>query len=189
MRRIIVSSLISLDGVIEDPGGMAGVSFGGWANRFFAGEGAQRSLDRLLASEYFLCGRRTYEMFATAWPNASGPYADRLNAMPKLVVSSTLTEPLGWNARLLNGDAIAELRKIKETGGGDIVMYGSVGLMRSLLANGLVDQLDLMVCPVVVGTGQRMFAEGTGFELELTGHTELATGLVVLSYHPKPNGD
>jgi dihydrofolate reductase len=188
MRKIIVSSLMSLDGVIEDPGGMAGVSYGGWANRFFAGDGAQRSLNRLLASEYFLCGRRTYEMFSKAWPHASGPYAERLNSMPKLVASSTLTEPLGWNATLLKGDAITALRKIKEADGGDIVMYGSVGLMHSLLANDLVDQLDAMVCPVVVGAGQRMFADGTGFELELTGHTELATGLVVLSYHPKPNG-
>lgn len=188
MRKIIVSSLMSLDGVIEDPGGMAGVSYGGWANRFFAGEAAQRSLDRLLASEYFLCGRRTYEMFAKAWPNASGPYAERLNVMPKLVASRTLTEPLEWNATLLAGEAVAALREFKEAGSGDIVMYGSAELMRSLLSAGLVDQLDVMVCPVVVGVGQRMFAEGTRFELRLTGHTALGTGLVVLSYHPESNG-
>ncbi|HEY6473954.1 MAG TPA: hypothetical protein VIY26_13765, partial [Acidimicrobiales bacterium] len=88
MRKIIVSSLVTLDGVIEDPGGMAGTEQGGWANRFFGGEAAQRSLERLLVSDYFLCGRRTYEMFSQAWPNASGQYADRLNSIPKLVAST-----------------------------------------------------------------------------------------------------
>jgi dihydrofolate reductase len=186
VRKIIVSSLMSLDGVIEDPGGMAGTNHGGWANRYFGEEAATRSLNRLLASDYFLCGRRTYEMFAKAWPNATGPYADRLNSIPKLVASTTLTEPLTWNATLLKGDPIAELRKIKETNGGDIVMYGSAVLMRSLLDNKLIDQLDLMICPVVIGTGQHLFDEGYNqTELEPAGHTALSTGITILSYHPK----
>lgn len=186
MRKLIVSSLMTLDGVIEDPGGMAGTAFGGWANPFFNEEAGKKSLERLLGSDYFLAGRKTYEMFSKAWPNSSGPYADRLNSIPKLVASNTLAEPLTWNATLLKGDAIAELKKIKEADGGDIVMYGSVGLMRSLLDNGLVDQLDLMVCPVVLGTGERMFADGfPHLELELTGHTTLSTGVAILSYHPK----
>lgn len=186
MRKIIVSSLMSLDGVIEDPAGISGTQHGGWANRYFDEEAAKRSLDRLQTSDYFLCGRRTYEMFAKAWPNASGPYADRLNSIPKLVASTTLTEPLTWNATLLKGNAIAELRKIKETNGGDIVMYGSITLMRSLLDNDLIDQLDIMVCPVIIGTGQRMFGEGSNhMELELAGHTDLSTGITILSYHPK----
>lgn len=187
MRKIIVSTLVSVDGVVEDPGGMAGFAHGGWANPFFGPEAGKRSLDRLLTCDYFLCGRRTYEMFSRAWPNSSGPYADRLNGIPKLVASTTLTEPLTWNATLLKGDAIAELTKIKEQDGKDILMYGSVTLMRSLLRNGLVDQLDLMVCPVVVGTGQRLFGDGSPrLELEFAGHTELSTGISVQSYHPGP---
>ena len=187
MRKIIVSTLMTLDGVIEDPGGMAGSEFGGWAGPYFAEEAAKRSLARLQTCDYFLCGRRTYEMFAKAWPNSSGPYADKLNSMPKLVASTTLTEPLSWNARLLRDDAMAELEEIKQQDGGDIVSYGSAALMHSLLRHGLVDQLDLMVCPVVIGTGQRLFGDGSPrAELELAGSTSLASGIVVLSYRPRP---
>ncbi|MET7278919.1 dihydrofolate reductase family protein [Kribbella sp. NPDC005582] len=187
VRRIIVSTLVTADGVAEDPGGMAGFEHGGWANRYFNEEVGKRSMERLLSCDYFLCGRRTYEMFSTAWPNSSGPYADRLNAIPKLVASTTLAEPLTWNASLLTGDAIGALRKIKEEDGQDILMYGSVSLMHSLLRNGLVDQLDLMVCPIILGTGQRLFGEGGPVvELELTGQTHLATGIAVLSYRPHP---
>ena len=182
MRNLIVSTLVSLDGVIEDPAGMAGFEHGGWAGRYFGAEAAQKSLERLLASDYFLCGRRTYEMFSQAWPKASGPYADRLNAMPKLVASNTLTEPLDWNATLVWGDAVDELTKIKETDGGDIVMYGSCNLMRSLLTGGVVDQLDLMVCPVVVGTGQRLFGDDH-LEFEPVGHTRIGD-ITLLSFRP-----
>lgn len=185
MRRLVVSTLVTLDGVIEDPGGMAGFAQGGWAGRYFDADAGGKALDRLSASDYFLCGRRTYEIFSRAWPMASGPYADRLNAIPKLVASTTLTEPLTWNATLIRGDAVDELKKIKEQDGKDITMYGSVGLMRSLLANGIVDQLDLMVCPVVIGAGQRLFEDGFDhLELEPTGHTQLSGGITVLSYGP-----
>jgi dihydrofolate reductase len=187
LRKIIVSTLVALDGVVEDPGGMAGFEHGGWANPYFNEEVGKRSLERLQACDYFLCGRHTYEMFAKAWPNATGPYADKLNSIPKLVASSTLTEPLTWNARLLKGDAAAALKKIKEQDGRDILMYGSVALMHSLLRHGLVDQLDLMVCPIVVGAGQRLFSDGSPtVALELAGHAGLATGVVVLSYQPRP---
>ena len=185
MRRIIVSTLVTADGIVEDPGGMTGFEHGGWANRYFDEEAGERSLERLRSCDYFLCGRRTYEMFSQTWPNGTGPYADRLNAMPKLVASSTLAEPLSWNASLLKGDAIDALTRIKEEDGQDILMYGSVTLMRSLLHQRLVDQLDLMVCPVVLGTGQRLFGEGGPLvELELAGHTRLGTGIVILSYRP-----
>jgi dihydrofolate reductase len=187
LRQIIVSTLVTLDGVIEDPGGMAGSELGGWAGPYFAEEAAKRSLARLQTCDYFLCGRRTYEIFAQAWPNASGPYADKLNSIPKLVASTTLTEPLSWNASLLRGDAIAALEEIKKQDGGDIVSYGSVALMHSLLRHGLVDQLDLMVCPVVIGAGQRLFGDGSPrVELDLTGSTSLASGIAVLSYRPRP---
>lgn len=187
MRKIIVSTLVTLDGVIEDPGGMAGSENGGWANPYFQEEAGKRSLERLTACDYFLCGRHTYDMFAKAWPNIPGPYADKLNSIPKLVASTTLTGPLTWNATLLAGDTAAELRKIKEQDGRDIVMYGSVTLMHSLLRHGLIDQVDLMVCPIVLGAGQRLFGDGTPrLELEFAGHTDLSTGITVLSYRPRP---
>lgn len=187
MRKIIVSTLVTTDGIVEDPGGMAGFEHGGWADRYFNQEVGKRSLERLQTCDYFLCGRHTYEMFSKAWPNSTGPYADRLNAIPKLVASTTLTEPLTWNASLLKGDAIGALKKIKEEDGQDILMYGSVTLMRSLLRNDLVDQLDLMVCPVLLGTGQRLFEGGPVVELELTGETRLDTGITILSYRPQPS--
>jgi dihydrofolate reductase len=187
LRKIIVSTLVTADGVVEDPGGMTGFERGGWANRYFDEEAAERSLERLQSCDYFLCGRHTYEMFSTAWSSGTGPYADRLNAIPKLVASTTLAAPLRWNASLLKGDAIDALKTIKGEHGQDILMYGSVTLMRSLLRNGMVDQLDLMICPVVLGAGQRLFGEGGPVvELELTGQTHLDTGTAILSYRPQP---
>ena len=186
MRKIIVSTLVTLDGVIQDPGGTGGFGRGGWANRYFNEEAANRSLERLLACDFFLCGRRTYEMFSKAWPKMSGPYADKLNSIPKLVASTTLSEPLIWNAHLVKGDVAQELKKIKAQGGRDILMYGSPVLMRSLLQHGLVDKFDLMVCPIVIGEGQRLFGDGgSSVDLQLVGHAGLATGVVILSYQPQ----
>jgi dihydrofolate reductase len=185
LRKIIVSTLVTLDGVIQDPGGMGGFERGGWANRYFNEEAAKRSLERLLACDYFLCGRHTYEMFSKAWPKMTGPYADRLNSIPKLVVSTTLAEPLTWNAHLVKGHVAQELKEIKEQAGRDIIMYGSPVLMRSLLQHGLIDQLDLMVCPIVIGEGQRLFGDGgPSVDLQLAGHAGLGTGVVILSYQP-----
>ena len=104
---------MTVDGVIEDPGGMGGFEHGGWANRYFNEEAAKAALDRLLACDYFLCGRHTYEMFSKAWPKRSGPYADKLNSMPKLVASTTLSEPLTWNAHLVKGDVTRSSRRSK----------------------------------------------------------------------------
>jgi dihydrofolate reductase len=177
---------MTLDGVIEDPGGMGGFKHGGWANRYFNEQAAKQSLERLLACDYFLCGRHTYEMFSKAWPKMSGPYADKLNSIPKLVASTTLAEPLTWNARLVKGDVARELREIKEQAGRDILVYGSPTLMRSLLEHGLIEELDLMVCPIVIGEGQRLFGKGgPSMELKLAGHTDLATGVVILRYQPQ----
>lgn len=185
MRKIIVSTLVTLDGVIEDPSGIGGSPNAGWASPYFNAEAAQRSLDHLSECDYFLCGRRTYEMFAKQWPNGSGPYADRMNSIPKLVASTTLSGELSWNATLLGTDAIASLKKIKEQPGRDIMMYGSSTLMSSLLRHGLVDRLDLLVFPIVVGAGQRMFTEdGPKVKLNLVSQDELSTGAAVLSYQP-----
>ena len=125
-------------------------------------------------------------MFSKAWPKMSGPYADKLNSFPKLVASTTLAEPLTWNARLVKGEVSQELKRIKEQAGRDIVMYGSPVLIRSLLQHGLIDQLDLMVCPIVLGEGQRLFGDdGPSVDLQLAGHAGLVTGVVILSYQPQ----
>ncbi|MEU5264745.1 dihydrofolate reductase family protein [Amycolatopsis sp. NPDC021455] len=185
MRKIIVSTLVTLDGVIEDPGGFGGSPHGGWAAPYFGEEAVERSLEHLATCDYFLCGRHSYEMFAKAWPDASGPYADRLNGIPKLVASTTLTGDLGWNATALAGDAVTALAELKQQPGGDIMTYGSPTLSASLLRHGLVDELDLLVVPVVVGAGKRLFADGAPrADLKLAGCSELGTGIAVLSYRP-----
>lgn len=190
MRTLIVSTLVALDGVVEDPGGMAGSERGGWANPYFNEEAVERSIEHLRRCDYFLCGRRTYEMFSRAWAEATDPYSKALNEIPKLVASRTLDEPLGWNARLLEADdPFAELEAIKREDGRDIIMYGSVTLMEALFARGLVDQLDLLLCPVVVGSGQRLFGSaGPTIQLELAAQTSLTTGVAILSYRAINSG-
>jgi dihydrofolate reductase len=182
MRKIIASVLMTLDGVVEDPGGFGGTAFGGWANPYFGAEAVRLSIEKLASCDYFLCGRRTYEMFAAAWGDAEGPYADRLRELPKLVASSTLTGELTWNAKLLEGDAIAALQRIKQEDGGDIMMYGNPALLDNLLENGLVDQLDVRVHPLVLGTGTKL--SGIRSELKLTAQQTLESGVVALSYEP-----
>ncbi|MFG1623928.1 dihydrofolate reductase family protein [Kribbella sp. NPDC049227] len=185
MRRIIASALMTFDGVAEDPGGFGGTPYGGWAGPYFGDEAVRRSMEKLSGCDYFLCGRRTYEMFSAAWGNASGPYAERLNSIPKLVASTTLTGELTWNASLLEGDAIQALKRIKAEPGGDIIMYGNPTLLHSLLRNGLVDELDIMVHPLVLGTGARLFPDGAPrTELELVSQTTLPTGVIALTYKP-----
>ncbi|MFD7161527.1 dihydrofolate reductase family protein [Kribbella sp. NPDC059898] len=182
MRKIIASTLMTLDGVVEDPGGFGGTSFGGWAQPYFGEEAVRRSIEKLASCDYFLCGRRTYEMFSAAWGDADGPYADRLRELPKLVASSTLTGELTWNATLLEGDAIAALKRIKEEGGGDIMMYGNPALLYTLLENGMVDQMDILLLPVVLGTGTKLSGPRTG--LELVQQDTLPSGVLALSYKP-----
>lgn len=180
MRKIIASTLMTLDGVVEDPGGFGGTPFGGWAQPYFGEEAVRRSVAKLASCDYFLCGRRTYEMFAAAWGDAEGPYADRLRELPKLVASSTLTGELTWNATLLEGDAIAALERIKKQDGGDIMMYGNPALLHTLLENGMVDQLDILLHPIVLGTGTKL--SGPRTELKLVQQDTLPSGVIALSY-------
>jgi dihydrofolate reductase len=182
MRKIIASALMTLDGVVEDPGGYSGTSYGGWAQPYFGEESVRLSIEKLATCDYFLCGRRTYEMFAAAWGDAEGPYADRLRSLPKLVASSTLAGELTWNASLLEGDAITALKRIKEQDGGDIMMYGNPVLLRSLLENGLVDELEIMLHPLTLGTGTKLFATRT--ELKLVRQSTLQSGVLILTYEP-----
>jgi dihydrofolate reductase len=183
MRKIIASTLMTLDGVVEDPGGFGGTAFGGWASPYFDAEAVQRSIEKLSGCDYFLCGRRTYEMFSAAFGDAPGAYADRLRSLPKLVVSTTLTGDLTWNASLLAGDAVTALKQIKQEPGGDIMMYGNPTLLRTLLDNGLVDQLDITLHPLVLGTGAKLFPHGAPrMELTLEAQSQLPTGVTVLTY-------
>src|SRR5215212_1108133 len=163
MSKIVVSQFITLDGVVEDPGGSEGHERGGWAFQFERGaEGDKFKLDELMASDALLLGRVTYEGFAAAWPSRAGEFADKFNTMRKYVVSTTLDEP-GWsNTTVIRSDVPDEVAKLKERDGGDILVNGSVQLVRTLLEHDLVDELRLMVFPVVLGAGKRLFGDTAG---------------------------
>ena len=160
MGRIVVTEFISLDGVIEDPGGSEDYKYGGWSFEFSRGdEGDQFKLDETNNSAALLLGRKTYEGFADAWPSREGEFADKFNNMPKYVVSSTLKDPEWTNSTVLGGDLAAEVAKLREELDGDIVVHGSAQLAQALVEQGLVDELRLMVFPVVLGSGKRLFGE------------------------------
>ena len=161
MRKVIVSEFVTLDGVIEDPGGSEEFDHGGWAFRFDRGpEGDKFKLDEALASDALLLGRTTYEGFAEAWPSRDGEFADKFNTMPKYVVSTTLDEPLEWNNSTLIKDNVAEeVSKLKQQQGGDILVNGSVQLVHTLMEHDVIDEYRLMVFPIVVGTGKRLFGD------------------------------
>ena len=186
MGRIVVTEFISLDGVIEDPGGAEDFKHGGWSFEIARGdEGDQFKLDETMASEALLLGRRTYEGFAKAWPSREGEFADKFNDMPKYVVSSTLEDPEWSNSTVLKGDVADEVAKLKQEQDGDIVVHGSAQLVQSLLEHGLVDELRLMVFPVVLGTGKRLFGETSDKKpLRLTHSKTVGDGVTILIYEP-----
>jgi dihydrofolate reductase len=159
MARVIVSEFVTLDGVFEDPGGAEALERGGWAFKFERGDdGDKFKLDETMSSDAMLLGRRTFEEFAKHWPSRDGEFADKFNGSTKYVVSSTLTDPESvWgNSQVVSLEDVAGLR---DGGGGDIVVHGSGTLVRALLENGLVDELRLMVFPVVLGGGRRLLDE------------------------------
>jgi dihydrofolate reductase len=160
MSKIVVSQFITLDGVVEDPGGSEGFERGGWAFQFERGaEGDKFKLDELMASDALLLGRVTFEGFAAAWPTRTGDFADKFNTMRKYVVSTTLDDPSWSNSTVIKGDVAEEVAGLKEQPGGDILVNGSVQLVRTLLEHDLVDELRLMVFPVVLGAGKRLFGD------------------------------
>ncbi len=184
MGRIVITAFMSLDGVVEAPGGGEGFKYDGWSFEIDRGdEGNQFKLDETLASEALLLGRRTYEGFAAAWPSRDGEFADMLNAMPKYVVSSTLESPEWANTTVLRGDlaeAVAELKKRHE---GDVVVHGSATLAQALIDNDLVDALHLMVFPVVLGDGKRLFGPTSDKKrLRLTTSKTVGDGVLILTY-------
>jgi dihydrofolate reductase len=184
--RIIVSENVTLDGVAQDPAGAEGFGRGGWVGRVGdrGREGAAKVLlDEALGAEAQLFGRRTYEFLAARWPSRSGALADRLNTMPKYVVSSTLTNPKWSNSTVLNGVVVDEVGQLKRQLSGEIVIAGSITLVRTLIEHDLVDELRLMIFPVVLGDGERLFATmGAKTPMRLVDSRTLDDGLVYLTY-------
>jgi len=160
MGKIVVSDNISLDGVIQDPAGDEGFSRGGWVGLIKDRPGANKlALDEALGSDAMLLGRRSYEWLAARWPSRSGELADRLNSMPKYVVSSTLEDPAWNNSTVLKGDVVNEVSKLKQELNGEINVPASFQLVRTLMEHDLVDELRLKIYPVVLGAGERLFGE------------------------------
>jgi len=190
MGKLVVTEFITLDGIIEDPGGSEGTEHGGWSFRHPAPEGQQFKGEELEHADAQLLGRVTYEGFAAAWPTmeeSGGHFAKKMNAMPKYVVSTTLTEATWTNTAILRGaDLAAEVARVKDQYQGDILVAGSATLVHSLTELGLVDEYRLMVHPVVLGTGKRLFA-GAGPDLELVETRKAGPDVLLLIYRPAKN--
>jgi dihydrofolate reductase len=184
MARIVVTEFVSLDGVVEDPGGSESFKYGGWSLEFDRGpDGDQFKLDETRNSTALLLGRVTYEGFAEAWPQRDGEFADMFNALPKYVVSSTLKDPEWANSTVLEGDVVEEVSKLRDGPDGDIVVHGSIQLAQTLVEHDLVDELRLMVFPVVLGTGKRLFGDpGDKKTLKLVDSKVVGDGVAILTY-------
>lgn len=185
MGRIVVTEFVSLDGVMEAPGG-EDFKYKGWSFEFDRGEeGNKFKLDETLESEALLLGRVTYEGFAEAWPSREDEFADKFNEMPKYVVSSTLENPEWNNSTVLDGDAVQEVTKLKQELDGDIYVHGSRQLAQTLIEHDLVDELHLMVFPVILGTGKRIFGDTSDKKpLRLTDSKTVGDGVNILIYQP-----
>ncbi|MEV7522690.1 dihydrofolate reductase family protein [Streptomyces sp. NPDC091371] len=197
--RIVISEFISLDGVVQAPGGPeedtdGGFAHGGWSHPFFDPEVVGGAFtDALEQADALLFGRRTWQTMAGAWPERAGdPFADRMNSIPKHVVSETLTEgDLSWhNTSLIAGDkAVARIRELRDAPGGNLLVMGSPTLARTLLSEGLADELRLMIMPVLLGPGKSIFPEdGTLRPLDLVSTVTSATGVQVSTYRPRAEG-
>ena len=187
MARIVVTEFVSLDGVMEDPGGAEDYKYGGWTFQFDRGEGDKFKMDEAFRTDALLLGRVTYEGFAAAWPAREGEFADKFNNMPKYVVSSTLEKAEWNNSTLLRGDVVEEVSKLRQAPGGDIVVHGSRTLAQALIEHDLVDEVRLMVFPVVLGTGKRLFGDTSDKKrLRLTDSKIVGDGIAILIYERAP---
>jgi dihydrofolate reductase len=184
MGKIVVTEFVSLDGVMEDPGGAEDFARGGWVFEIGQGEeGGKFKLEETMASKAMLLGRKTYDGFAAAWPEREGEFADRFNSMPKYVVSSTLENPEWTNSTVLAGDVVDEVTKLRAAIDGDIVVHGSAQLVQTLIEHDLVDELRLMVFPIVLGTGKRLFGETSGKKrLQLAESKTVGDGVLINIY-------
>jgi dihydrofolate reductase len=184
MGRIVISENVSLDGVIEDPAGVEGFRLGGWFWETDRGEdGEKLTLDKTLETDALLLGRRSYEFFAATWPSRGGELADKLNGLPKYVVSSTLEDP-DWNrSTVLKGDVVDEVSKLRQHLEGEIVVLGSPRLARTLIEHDLVDELRLMIYPVMLGAGARLFGETREKKpMRLVDTQTVGDGIAILTY-------
>jgi dihydrofolate reductase len=186
MGKLVVSENVSLDGVIQDPAGDEGFRVGGWVGLIKDSPQLNRvALEEALGAEALLLGRRSYEWFATRWPSRSGELADRLNSLPKYVVSSTLEDPDWNNSSVLKGEAVYEVSKLKHKLRGEIVVPASFQLLRTLMEHDLVDELRLKIFPVVLGTGKRLFGETSNKKpMRLLGAQTVEGGIAYLIYEP-----
>jgi dihydrofolate reductase len=188
MGKLVVSEFISLDGVIEDPGGAEGTDFGGWTFRFPAEDGHQFKLEELVASDVLLLGRLTYEEFAAAWPameETTGEFGVKMNNMPKVVVSTTLTEPAWRNTTVVSEDVAGAVTRLKEQYEGDVLVGGSAVLVDELRALDLIDEYRLMLHPVVLGQGKKLFKDGTApTDLVLAESRAVGPDVLLLTYRP-----
>ena len=186
MGKIVISTVLSLDGVVQDPDGHEGFKLGGWFGRFGGkdlDEWAKIGTAETLGAQALLLGRRSDEWFATRWAARSGEWADKMNSMPKYVVSSTLEAPVWSNATVLKGDVVDEVSKLKQELDGEILVYASRRLARALMEHDLVDELRLVVFPVVLGGGERLFGETSDKKpLRLLNARTIGDGLAFLTY-------
>jgi dihydrofolate reductase len=192
--RVVVYEFMSLDGVVQAPGGPdedreGGFAHGGWSAPYFDLEAMGPVIDASMeTADALLFGRRTWQVMAGAWPARAGdPYADKMNAIGKYVASRTLTEDdMTWNTTLLPGDgAVAEIASLRERDGGDLLIWGSASLVRALIAEGLVDELNLLIEPILLGGGKRIFPEDGGARpLELVASIATGTGVLITTYRP-----
>jgi dihydrofolate reductase len=189
MGTIVVSENVSLDGVIQDPAGDEGFRVGGWVGLIKDSPQLNKlALDEALGADALLLGRRSYEWFAARWPSRSGELAERLNSLPKYVVSSTLEDPAWNNSTILKGDPVAEVSKLKQALSGEILVPASFQLLRTLMEHDLVDKLRLKIFPVVLGAGERLFGETSDKKpMRLADAQTLGDGVAVLTYEAVRN--
>jgi dihydrofolate reductase len=182
--KIVVTEFLSLDGVMEAPGGDNDFARGAWSFEIERGdEGDKFKLDEAMDAEALLLGRRTYDGFAASWPSRDGEFADKFNNMPKYVVSSTLEDPEWTNSKVLSGELEEEVSRLREEQSGDIVVHGSAQLVQALIEKDLVDELRLMVYPVVLGTGKRLFGDTSDKKrLRLSDSKTVGDGVTILVY-------
>ena len=186
MGKIVVSENVSLDGVIQDPAGNEGSRVGGWVGQLKGREEVSKVLlDEARRAEALLLGRRSYEFFAARWQPRRGDLADRLNSLPKYVVSSTLEDPDWNNTTLLKGEVVNEVSKLKQEVAGDIIVYASFQLLHTLIEHDLVDELRLMIYPIVLGAGQRLFGEISDTKpMRLVDTGSIGDDIAFLAYQP-----
>lgn len=189
MRRLIATEYLTLDGVMEAPGSETSLGErGGWSFLFSSDDHRQFKWEELLASDALLLGRTTYEIFVAAWPARTGEFADRMNSLPKYVVSSSL-DNVEWNNSYLIHDTthlLEGINELKQQPGQDILLTGSADLFHTLRQQNLIDEYHFMVYPIIVGTGKRLFKDGNNIPLNLVKSQTLSSGVVVLIYRPQP---